>query len=152
MYQRLKYFVKAQLSAFIGGVCDYFIMIALTEFGHIHYAISIIIACLLGSVINFTINKTWSFYNKEQKYSFNLPQQLFRFVIVVLSSIMLKSGGTLLLTELSGLDYRISRVAIDLIVSLGFNYVLQRYWVFRKVRRNQTTQKSEETLIPSPEL
>jgi putative flippase GtrA len=129
--RRLRVFIKAQTSAFTGGMCDYAIMISLTELMGVYYAISIAISCLLGAVVNFSLNKTWSFYSKEAGYRFSLPQQLWRFVLVVVSSIVLKIMGTWLITSFAHIDYKISRITTDLIVSLCFNYVLQHYWVFK---------------------
>ncbi len=133
MFDKLKIFVKAQFSAFIGGVCDYLIMIFLTEKVGIYYPVSIAIACILGAVINFSINKNWSFSTQKTAYRFSLTQQLWRFVLVLISSIILKMLGTWLFTTFAHIDYKISRIIIDILVSLLFNYVLQRYWVFKKL-------------------
>jgi putative flippase GtrA len=137
MFNWLKTFTKAQLSAFIGGVSDYGIMVFLTEviFGEAYYPLSIAISGTLGAVINFSLNKYWAFRPKEQCYKFTLPQQLRRFIIVVISSILLKITGTWLITHFIGIDYKISRLITDLFVSLGFNYSLQRYWVFSKASK-----------------
>jgi putative flippase GtrA len=132
MFRRLKIFVKAQFSAFVGGLCDYLIMIFLVEVFGLYYVLAIAVSCMLGAVINFSLNKIWTFYSREKSYQFTLPQQLRRFIFVVASSILLKMSGTFLLTTLSHLDYKISRLIADLLVSLLFNYVLQRYWVFKK--------------------
>ncbi|MDR0612702.1 MAG: hypothetical protein LBG45_04355 [Dysgonamonadaceae bacterium] len=50
------------------------------------------------------------------------------------SSILLKMTGTHLFTSLSGIDYKISRIITDMCVSLFYNYVLQRFWVFKTVK------------------
>ena len=126
--QWLQTFFKAQISAFIGGVFDYLVMIALTEYGQIFYTYSIIISGCLGAIINFSLNRYWTFKRLESsKWT-----QLSKFIFVVLGSITLKSAGTYLLTETLKLDYRISRLCVDAIVSFGFNFTMQQYWVFRK--------------------
>ncbi|MDR2424411.1 MAG: GtrA family protein [Prevotellaceae bacterium] len=135
MLERIKIFLKAQFSAFTGGVCDYLIMLFLTECFGIHYTVSIAAGCILGAVINFSINKTWSFFRANVKYRFTLTQQLLRFVFVVTSSIALKIAGTYLLTQFTCFDYKIARIITDIVVSLCYNYVLQRYWVFRTGKR-----------------
>ena len=132
MFDKLKIFVKAQFSAFTGGMCDYLIMIFCTEILGVYYVVSIAIACVLGAVINFSINKTWSFHSKKKDYRFSLSQQLWRFVLVLAGSIGLKTLGTYLLTEFVHIDYKLSRPMTDLVVSLCFNYMLQRYWVFKE--------------------
>jgi putative flippase GtrA len=123
-------FAKAQVSAFVGGVSDYLIMIALTEYAGIHYTVSIVISGILGAIINFSINRYWSFSDQGSKQA-ALGSQLTKFVFVVAGSIFLKSAGTFLITSGLNLDYKISRLIVELIVSYGFNYVLLKYWVFK---------------------
>lgn len=120
-------FLKAQLSAFIGGVFDYCIMLLCTELLHIHYTVSIVISGSLGAVVNFSINKYWTF-----KANAPIGKQLPKFVLVVIGSILFKSTGTFLVTEYIHIDYKISRLIVELIISLGFNYPMQKYWVFNK--------------------
>ncbi|MDR0385373.1 MAG: GtrA family protein [Prevotellaceae bacterium] len=112
-------------------MCDYLIMILLTEFVRIHYTVSIAIACTLGAIMNFSVNKIWTFYSKNSSYKFSLTQQLWRFLFVVISSIGLKMLGTYMLTAYLHIDYKISRLITDIIVSIFYNYMLQRYWVFK---------------------
>lgn len=124
-------FAKAQLSAFSGGMTDYLVMIFCTELLHIHYTISIAIGGIIGAIVNFSINRYWTFTGNKANRS-PVSSQLMKFIFVVVGSICLKSGGTYLLTNWLKLDYKISRLIVDIIVSLSFNYVLQKYWVFKK--------------------
>ena len=132
MFEKLLTFSKAQVSSGLGGVVDYLTMIFFTEIFHIHYTISIAIGGVVGAIINFSINKFWTFRSKAQPYELSLRKQLFRFILVVVNSIVLKMSGTYLLTTFLKIDYKISRIITDLIVSVIFNYMLQRYWVFKR--------------------
>ena len=132
MLNRLIVFGKAQLSAMIGGVVDYLLMIFFTEVFGMHYTISIAIGGVVGAVVNFTLNRTWSFRSKDLKYKSSTRVQLVKFILVVLNSILMKSLGTYLITSFLKVDYKISRIMVDLFVSLAFNYTLQRFWVFKK--------------------
>ena len=132
MLNQLLVFGKAQFSAFVGGLTDYMIMVFLTEVFHLHYTISIIIGGVIGAVVNFSMNKKWTFHNKSIPYKNPLKKQLLKFSIVVINSILLKSSGTYLVTIFFGFDYKISRIFIDLFVSILFNYNLQRFWVFKQ--------------------
>lgn len=125
-------FFKAQASAFIGGIVDYAVMILCTEWAGIYYPYSILISGIVGAVVNFSINRHWTYQAGNRR----IDAQLFRFIIVVLGSVLLKSLGTYLFTTWLTIDYKIGRVITDLIVSLGFNYTLQTYWVFRKKIEN----------------
>jgi len=136
--EKLHVFIKAQLSALLGGVVDYLIMVLLTEIFHLHYTISIAIGGVIGAIVNFSLNKKWTFYSKDTSYRNPISEQLMKFVFVVVNSILLKSLGTYLITAFLGFDYRISRIATDLFVSIVFNYTLQKLWVFGKWNFNKT--------------
>lgn len=130
--KRLLTFTKAQFSALIGGGVDYMIMVFLTEVFHIHYTISIGIGGIIGAVVNFSINKYWTFHSKDQTYQNKTLRQLLKFSIMVVNSIVLKASGTYFLTTIFNIDYKITRLIVDLIVSIFVNYNLQKYWVFKK--------------------
>lgn len=123
-------FLQAQVAAFLGGITDYGVMILLTEVFKLHFTFSILISGTVGAIINFSINRYWVFKN-ESGYSSPINSQLFKFALVVLGSISLKSFGTLVLQKVFQIDYRIGRLITDSFVSYGFNYPLIKYWVFR---------------------
>ena len=125
-------FIKAQLSAFLGGIVDYVTMVSCTELLHIHYTVSIVIGGTVGALVNFTVNRNWTFGANSHQANSKMNWQLIKFASMVGGSIVLKSSGTYWLTEWGKMDYRISRILIDIVVSLGFNYSLQRYWIFKK--------------------
>jgi putative flippase GtrA len=133
-------FIKAQLSAFLGGSTDYVVMILLTEFLHIHYTISILISAAFGAIVNFTINKFWSF-KSSWPYSSTHKAQVFKFSFVVAGSILLKSSGTYFITTGLHLDYRISRLIIDSFVSYGFNFPLIKLWMFKTIRKDHVNDE-----------
>lgn len=128
MSKGVKQFFKAQFSAFTGGMVDYVIMILGVEILGFSVRMAIIISGMIGAVVNFTINRYWTFKNDSTP----VGEQLWKFIIVVLGSIFLKSQGTPLLADLTGIDYKITRLIVELIVSLGFNFTLQKFWVFKK--------------------
>ncbi len=123
----VKAFSKAQASAFLGGAVDYIVMLLCVEVFGWHYVLGIIAGGIVGAVVNYMINRYWTFKGKEDRMS----NQIGKYLLVLAGSIFFKSVGTSLFTELLGLDYKISRILTDLIVSLGWNYVLQRFWVFK---------------------
>lgn len=127
-------FIKAQFSAFIGGISDYLIMIACVELLGIHYIPAIAVGGLIGAVINYSISRSWAFNAREEK----IKTQFLKYALVAIGSIVLKSGGTYVLTEMAFIDYRISKLIVDGIVAFGFNYTLQKFWVF-KIPQGQTS-------------
>jgi putative flippase GtrA len=145
----LRFFVKAQLSAFVGIVVDYAVMIFFTAIVGFHFTLSIAIGGVIGAAVNFSINKIWTFQTKKSSYQFNLSQQLWRFICVLIISIVLKIIGTFGLTSLvlhffegetifgyvivESFIYKYCRLVIDILVFCFVNYKLQRHWVFRSM-------------------
>jgi putative flippase GtrA len=135
MVKRLLVFGKAQVSAFIGGLVDYLLMIFITEFFGVHYVFSIGIGGVAGAIVNFMLNRNWTFISKDFDYHSSLERQLLKFILVLLNSILLKSSGTYFFTTFLHTDYKISRIMTDLLVSILLNYTLQKHWVFKKVKK-----------------
>jgi len=123
-------FLRAQVSAFFGGVIDYLVMLYCVEFLHMHYFPAIAVGGLVGAVINYTISRYWAFNSKTE----SIGKQFLKYAIVSIGSIILKSSGTFIFTETTNLDYRITRLIIDGFVAFGFNFTLQKFWVFKKVK------------------
>ena len=125
-------FSKAQVSSFTGAMIDYGVMLFLTEVFGIHFTYTIVIGGIVGACWNFTLNKYWTFHSKKKPYKSSMRSQLVKFVLVAINSILLKSTGTYYITHFFGLDYRISRIVVDLFVSWLINFNMQRFWVFKK--------------------
>lgn len=126
--EKLKEFLKAQLSAFVGGLFDFGIYTICYSFFGILAVFSNAISGALGAVVNFTINRIWSFKSTDQP----IGKQLWKFILVVIGSILLKSTGIHYLVDIQSSNFLLGKIIVEIIVSLGFNFTLQKYWVFRK--------------------
>lgn len=128
MSNKIVEFLRAQLSAFIGGMTDLGIYTFCYKILHLSAPLSNVVSGSLGAIVNFLINRYWSFNSTET----SVGCQLWKFVIVVLGSIMLKSLGIHYFVDVWGWHFLFSKLLVELIVSLGFNFTLQKFWVFKK--------------------
>lgn len=128
MSGRLREFIKAQLSAFLGGMTDLGIYTLCYTVLLYSAPVSNMISGSLGAVMNFVINRHWSFKVTER----SVGSQLWKFIIVVIGSITLKTFGIYVLVDCWFWHFLISKLIVELVVSLGFNFTLQKFWVFRK--------------------
>ncbi|GEM69078.1 CDP-alcohol phosphatidyltransferase [Sphingobacterium mizutaii NBRC 14946 = DSM 11724] len=128
MSDKLRVFLRAQLSAFIGGLSDFGIYTFCYTVLNFTAPFSNVVSGSLGAIVNFTINRYWSFGNTEK----SIGSQLWKFIIVVVGSITLKSLGIHVLVDIWHLHFLLSKLIVEIIVSLGFNYTLQRFWVFKQ--------------------
>ncbi|SRR5690606_3331573 len=125
---KLKEFLRAQLSAFVGGLSDLGIYSFCYKVLAISAPFSNVISGSLGAVVNFTINRYWSFNNTGK----SIESQLWKFILVVVGSIALKSLGIHFFVDVWNWHFILSKLIVEIVVSLGFNFTLQKFWVFKR--------------------
>ena len=119
-------FFKAQASSLIATMVDFFTTIVLVEVFKQHYLVGGVTGAIAGAITNFMINRQWAFNAKEE----SAQKQSLRYALVWLGSLLLNTSGLYLLTHFLTIKYIISKIIISLIVGIGFNYVLQKKYVF----------------------
>jgi putative flippase GtrA len=121
-------FLKAQASSLISTGVDFLVTYILKSILGTWFFLASIIGTICGGVVNFLLGRNWVFSSKENKAS----QQLFKYTIVWLGSFLLNASGIYLFTEIIKFEEWISKIAVSLIVGIGYNYVLQKFFVFKK--------------------
>ncbi len=117
-----KYFVVG-----VSGVAiDIGTLVLLKETFHLLPVIAVMANQLLVMTYNFSLNKYWSFRNREVPH-----KQLVRYGIV--SAINYCLGVTImyLLNHQLGLDYRVVRLG-TVVCMVPANFLLYKYWVYQK--------------------
>ncbi len=125
--QFLKIFAKSQIASLIGTIVDNLVMIFCKEIFVIYYVIAKGIGAIAGAVTNFLINRHWT-WNKNNK---KLGPQAAKYALTSAGSLLLNILGTWFSTEYFNIDYRISSLLVGLIVAIGFNFVMHKYYVFK---------------------
>lgn len=131
-------FLRAQLSAQFATLADFFLTYVCFEWLGIYYVLATSIGAITGGIINCVINYKWAFATKDCQFKW----VFFKYILVWIGSFILNVGGVYLLVEFmqnnthlwekaSGLYLIIAKVIVSIIVSVGWNYVLHRYFVFQ---------------------
>jgi putative flippase GtrA len=122
----MKTFLKAQLSSLIATATDFGVTILLVEVFLSNYAVSTSTGAVLGGVVNFLVNKYWSFAKGKAL----TKNQAIKYGLVWIGSILLNTAGsTWILSTIDG-SYLIVKILVSMIVGISFNYSLQKYYVF----------------------
>lgn len=121
-------FLKAQASSMISTGVDFLVTYVLKSILGTWFFSASIIGTICGGVVNFLLGRNWVFSSRENKAS----QQLFKYVVVWLGSFLLNASGIYLFTEIIKFEEWISKIMVSLIVGIGYNYVLQKFFVFKK--------------------
>jgi putative flippase GtrA len=121
-------FWRSTLTSLFTTALDFGTLVALTELAGVNYVVATWIGTVVGSLSNFTINKLWAFYASEHPA---LPA-FTRFLLVQAGASGLHTAGVWALTRFVHLPYPVSKLAIAVAVYLGWNYPLNRWFVFAR--------------------
>ena len=124
---KFKKFIRAQASAVIATLVDFGSLAIFVEFLHGYYALGVVCGAFMGAITNFTINRYWSFEAAHR----SVPVQMSKYFIVFIGSVLLNVVGVWALTEGLNLHYLGSKAVVALLVGLGYNYPLHRFFVFK---------------------
>lgn len=133
-------FMKATVVAQIASWTDMGLGILLKLVFHVDIKLATAIGAFVGGVINCSLNYKWTF----KANSCSVPAVVVKYIMVWTGSLLLNMYGTALLDNAfansttlaewgikAGVYTTVARVGTSLIVSIFWNFMLQRYFVYR---------------------
>jgi putative flippase GtrA len=125
----MRTFLKAQATSLLSTMVDYMVFGLLHEIFGIWYLIANITGVASGGLTNFLLGRYWAFSSKEK----NIEGQALKFFIVWMGNLILNTSFVFGLTEMLGnKNAWISKIVVSIIIGIGYNYVLQKFFVFKK--------------------
>ncbi|RYY22962.1 MAG: GtrA family protein [Chitinophagaceae bacterium] len=119
-------FLKANVASLIASLSDYCITIVLVQLFHADVVWAGVAGTICGGVINFLIGRHWVFRAGKQAAG----KQARRYFWVWAGNLLLNAAGMYLLTKQAGVHYILAKVVTSLLVAFGWNYPLQKKYVF----------------------
>lgn len=131
-------FLRAQLSAQFATLTDFVLTYVCFRWFGMYYLLATSIGAVMGGIINCVINYKWAFATKDCKFKW----VFFKYILVWGGSFLLNVGGVFLLVEFlqshthlwekaSSFSLIIAKTIVSVLVSLGWNYLLHRHFVFK---------------------
>lgn len=121
-------FIKAQAASLASTAVDFVVTIGCVEVLHSWYLAATILGNIAGGITNFCLGRYFVFEATQQ----NVRTQSGRYVGVWLGSMVLNATGVYFCTQVLHTNYVVSKIVVSLFVGIGFNYLLQRHFVFPK--------------------
>ena len=118
---------KHQASSLIATAVDFGAMIAAVQLAHVSLVLGTVIGATCGATANFALGRNWTF----RATGGGARGQAARYAMVSLASLGWNALGMELLGVMLGLQYVVARLIVALVVSLAWNFPMQRYFVFR---------------------
>jgi putative flippase GtrA len=120
-------FIKAQAASLAATGFDFLTTIVLVNVFGWWYLAGSITGTIAGGLLNFMMGRLWAFNAGEGK----MEWQFIKYVLVWTGNLLLNAAGVFIITQYVGLIPVISKVITSVVVGIGYNYVLQKKFVFR---------------------
>jgi len=120
-------FLRYNVIALLATATDFSVFILLSKKLMIWYVAATFISAVCGGVVSFLLNRNWAFMNKDGK----ITKQAIRYFLVWNGSIFLNTLGLYLIVENTGINEIISKIIVAIIVGVGFNFLMYKYFIFR---------------------
>ena len=127
--QNVKQFIKFGIVG-VFNTCNSLLIYYLLLFFHVHYIVSNIIAYFASTFLSYFINKKWVFKKDKQ------TSRVFQYYVVYISSFVLNNLLLSFQVEMLGISDKIAPLFV-LIVTVPYNYLLSRFWVFGKEKKKK---------------
>ena len=127
-FEFAKYFVVG----FSGVFLDMATLILFKEYFGWWPTFAVIINQIILISYNFTLNKYWSFKNKEMPH-----KQLLRYLVLAGFNYLLSVLAMYIFNHNLGFDYRLIRLG-TILVMVSWNFFLYKYWVYANDKKSRS--------------
>jgi putative flippase GtrA len=118
--------VRHHTASLISTAVDFIVMVACVELLAVRSVPATIVGALCGAVTNFTLGRRFIYPGAERP----VAPAAWRYVLVSAVGLALNALGEHLLNNVLGVQYLLARLITSVLVSNGWNYPLQRFFVF----------------------
>ena len=128
-------FFKANAASLISSSFDYLVTIIAVQFFGMNVVLGSVAGNVFGGIINFSLGRRWVFSAKGA----SRKHQAEKYILVWLGNILLNTFGMYILTK-TAINYLIVKTGVSLLVSVGYNYPLQKRFVFKTNSKYEIVQ------------
>lgn len=122
----MKAFVRNTATSILTTALDFGTLTGLVELARVNYVVATFLGTVVGATSNFIINRHWSFEATHTRWH----RQALKMLPVQVGSSGLQTLGVWLFTRFGGVVYMASKLIVAVLVYLGWNYPMNRYYVF----------------------
>ena len=120
-------FIRAQLASAAATVIDFSVTITLVELLHCWYVPGAALGTIAGGITHFMLGRHWVF----NAVSGRMRGQAIKYVMVWIVYLILTTFFVWAITHYLGLNYLISKAGVSVVMSVCYNYVLHKKFVFK---------------------
>lgn len=115
------------ISGIISTATTLGLLYAFTEWMHLWYVFSVVIAYVISIAVSFLLQKIWTFNNHDIS---KIGAQAVRYIVLNAGNIVLNAAGLYLLVELTHIWYVAGEIIVAGAIAV-WSYVVMRYLIFK---------------------
>jgi len=120
---------RHQAAGLAGTAVDFGVTLLLVHIALIWVGYANFIGASLGAVANFLISSFWAFKGSKNR----LINQMWKYSVVSIGSAILNTILVVLFTEMwFQFELIVTKIAVAIIIAWTYNFLLMRYFVFKK--------------------
>jgi putative flippase GtrA len=131
----MKQFIKANIAAIVATAFDFCIAFICAQYLKTDKVVANVLGTIAGGILNFLLGRYWAF----DAAGLPLIRLSTRYMITWSGNFLLNAIGNYVLIKLVGLHYILAKVIIAVSVAFGYNYPMQKNYVFRNIKKNENT-------------
>ena len=112
---------------------DFLTLYILTAFVGLVPTVAVVFNQVITLSYNFTLNKYWSFENKQMPH-----KQLVRYLSLAAWNYAFSVGAMYVLNEQFGVHYLVARL-LSVITMVSWNFLLYRHWIYAQEKVDRDT-------------
>jgi putative flippase GtrA len=137
---------RHQIGGLAATLIDFTVMSLVVDVLGGNAELGTVVGAATGALANFTLGRHWIF----RRAGGRAIGQAARYALVSLASLVCNTLGEYVLHERGGLQYQLARVVVALLVSVLWNFPMQRHFVFAPERRPRGWSPRPKPLASSP--
>jgi len=127
---KYKIYIKYVISGCTGAFVNLATLFILTEFAHVYYLLSAIIAFFVSLAVGFNLQKRWTFRDDNKK----VFKQATLYFVITSANLLINMALLYFLVERLDVWYMLAQVIIYGFLSI-FSFLLYNFLVFKKEER-----------------
>ncbi len=120
--------VRFLLSGGVAATLNFLVLYACTEYAHLWYIASVVLAAIASFITSFLLQKIWTFKNRE---SGKIRRQFLQHALLGIGNILFNVAAVYVLVEWVGLHYLLAQFFALAVITV-VNFTLYRLVIFRK--------------------
>ncbi|MCK4540256.1 glycosyltransferase [Candidatus Parcubacteria bacterium] len=133
---KYKIYIKYVISGCTGALVNLSTLFILTEFAHIYYLVSVVIAFFVSLAVSFNLQKRWTFRDNNKK----VFKQVLIYFIIAGTDLLINIYLLYFLVEKLGIWYMMAQVMVYGSLSV-LSFILYKFLVFRKEKKMNKKKK-----------